>query len=313
MRRVSPGCHPFRNNGKGRGRALSSSAGQRASDVQRRYFRQTTELTEGARLAHSDILNKEEYETTAINHEILRYLEHARGQLRLERGEMNVLDWGCGRGNHVLFLREQGYSAFGVDPSQETLDRGKGLIGESGYDPDHLLGPIGPGGKTSYPDQFFHFVYSNYVLEHVEDLAQVTREVGRVTKSGCFGFHVYPGRWRPVEGHLLMPFVHWLPKNASRYWAIRACVSVGLEPRWKELDGLSGAKKADGYCGYVNSATFYRPYREIANGFVQAGHSVKPVVMDHPSLRPLRWVPGRLIERSVLAFKTVEILTRREH
>lgn len=289
-------------------RSLPSTA---AFAFERQFRRRINDFAEKARLAHSDILTREEYETTAINPEILRYLEYARIELGLQKGEMNVLDWGCGRGNHVLLLREQGYNAFGVEPSQETADLGKGLIGEMGYDPDRLLGCIDPDGKAAHPDQYFHFVFSNQVLEHVEDIDQVTREISRLTKSGCFGFHIYPGRWRPIEVHLFMPFVHWLPKNAWRHWAIRACVSLGIEPHWKELEGLSAAKKADCYCGYSNGATFYRPYQEIADSFKRAGHSVKPVVMDHPLLRPFQWVPGRLIERLVLAFRTVEILTRR--
>lgn len=263
-------------------------------------------------MSHSDVLTRDEYETAAINHEILRYLEAARSELGIEKSEMNVLDWGCGRGNHVLFLRQEGYSAFGVEPCQETVDRGKGLILESGYDPERLISGIRPDGTTIFPNESFHFLFSNYVLEHVEDVHKVTREISRITKRGGLGFHVYPGRWRPIEGHLFMPFVHWLPKNAWRYWAIRACVSLGIEPNWTELEGLSSAKKADGYFGYANSATFYRPYKDIVDSFVQAGCSVKSVVMDHASLIPFRWIPGRLIERLVLTFKTVEILTRKE-
>ena len=99
-------------------------------------------------MGYANTLTKEEFENTKISPEILRYIEYARDQLGLERNQMNILDWGCGRGNHVLFLREAGYNAFGVDVSLDSMDRGKGLFREFGYEPDRLLGPIEPTGRT---------------------------------------------------------------------------------------------------------------------------------------------------------------------
>jgi SAM-dependent methyltransferase len=263
-------------------------------------------------VGYSNILTKDEYENTAINPEIMRCLESARKQLNLEKNQMNVLDWGCGRGNHVLFLREAGYNAFGVDVSLDSMDRGKDLIRELGYDPNSLLGAIESTGKTLHPDEFFHFLFSYDVLEHVEDIDLVTAELSRLTKSGGFGLHIYPAKWHPIEAHLLMPFVHWLPKNFLRKWAIRTCVTLGIEPHWEELEGLDSAAKTERYLRFSKNATYYRPYRRIVDTFAKYRFTVQSVVMDHPALARFRWIPRGFVEQMVLTFKTVEILTRKE-
>lgn len=263
-------------------------------------------------MGYANTLTKEEFENTKISPEILRYIEYARDQLGLERNQMNILDWGCGRGNHVLFLREAGYNAFGVDVSLDSMDRGKGLFREFGYEPDRLLGPIEPTGRTPHPDGLFDFVFSYQVLEHVEDINLVTAELSRLTRPGGYGLHIFPGKWRPVEGHLFMPLVHWLPKNILRKWAIRVFVVLGIEPHWKELEGLGGTVKADRYFNFSKNLTHYRPYKRIVSSFTKSGFTIRPVVMNHPSLVRFRYIPGRFVERLVLAFKTVEILTRKE-
>ena len=262
-------------------------------------------------MAYSDILTEEEYQTTKVNQEVIRYLEYTRKQLGLEKSKMNVLDWGCGRGNYTLYLREQGYSVYGVDISQEAIDRGKDLFRKKGYDPDELLIPITPSIKTAFPDNFFHFVFSKQVLEHVEKLDLVTKELARLTKPGGFGFHVYPGDKRPIEGHLFMPFVHWLPKNFLRDFAIRFFVAIGVEPHWSETNGLSVTKKAKRYTDYSKECTFYRPSKEVFANFRNNGFSVKPVAIDHPKLQKISWAPRAFIESMVLRFWAVEILVQK--
>ena len=107
-------------------------------------------------------------------------------------------------------------------------------------------------GQTDLPANFFHFVFTHYVLEHVADIEAVTREIARVTAPGGCGFHVYPGQLRPIEPHLFMPFVHWLPKNVTRKWAIAAFVACGIEPRWGWLAAAPVGEKAEAYYQFCN-------------------------------------------------------------
>jgi SAM-dependent methyltransferase len=179
-----------------------------------------------------------------------------------------------------------------------------------------VIRSIGPDCRADLPADSFHFVFTHDVLEHVADIDAVTAEIARVTAPGGCGFHVYPGRLRPLEPHLFMPFVHWLPKqNPARKWLIRACIVCGVDPKWDWLATATSERKADAYWAYCNQETFYRTYRRVRGGFNQVGFEVTPVAADHPSLRRLSILPAMLkrfiVEIPVRLFQTVEIVVHK--
>ena len=207
---------------------------------------------------------------------------------------MNVLDWGSGRGEYVAWSRDAGYNAFGADIRQEATDRGKELLEAHGHADARVVTTIRACGQTDLPPDFFHFVFRHYVLEHVADLDAVTREIARVTAPEGCGFHVYPGKPRPIEPHLFMPFVHWLPKNPTRKWAIAACLACGIEPRWDWLAAASFGRKTQAYYDFIINETFYRPFREVRHSFSKVGFVVTPVAAEHPALRRVAALPSAL-------------------
>ena len=97
-----------------------------------------------------------------------------RRRLSFQKYEMNVLDWGSGRGEYVAWLRKAGYNAFGAEIRKEAADRGKDLMHALGYDYEQVIRPISPNSETTLPADFFHFVFTHYVLEHVADIDAVT-------------------------------------------------------------------------------------------------------------------------------------------
>ena len=264
---------------------------------------------------YDDPLTEAEFATFRPNAEVIRYLEETRERLGLQRYEMNVLDWGSGRGEYVAWLRDAGYNAFGAEIRPEAAERGRKLLQAHGHDYARVIAPISPNSETTLPADYFHFVFTHYVLEHVADIDAVTREVARVTAPGGCGFHVYPGQLRPIEPHLFMPFVHWLPKNLSRKWMIAAFVACGIEPRWGWLAEATRERKTQAYYEFCNNETFYRSFRDVRRSFSQRGFAVTPVSAEHPSLRRLRVLPSALrksvVELPVMLFQTVEILVRK--
>lgn len=218
---------------------------------------------------------------------------------------MNILDWGCGRGREVLWLRERGYNARGVDIDALIIENGMDLFKKKGHG-ESTLRLIQADGKTDFPDGIFHLIYSNQVFEHIQDLESVAAEMYRITAKKGWGFHIYPARLYWIEPHFRMPLVHWLPKNKLREWAIRSYVRIGREPHWKELEGRSARDKAAVYIDYSMTKTAYRSYRSVKRTLVDAGFKVQSdntnnrKLRNHPLIGPLLRV--RMLKRLATAF-----------
>jgi SAM-dependent methyltransferase len=231
---------------------------------------------------------------------------------------MRVLDWGCGRGRFVLWLREQGFDAYGVDIDPEPINNGLPLFEKKGHH-NRPLSVISVEGRTIYEDGFFDFIMTDNVLEHVSNLGKVMVEIGRLTSAEGGGYHIFPAQRQIVEGHLFMPLVHWLPEGGLRKALIRSCVKKGKEPQWHEVKGKSVEEKTQVYYDYSTNHIFYRPYMKIRDQFRKLGFNVtflslqNPAVQKHKLLGPLARisVTKPVINWLVLTFKQVELLTTR--
>jgi SAM-dependent methyltransferase len=71
------------------------------------------------------------------------------------------------------------------------------------------------GRELPFEDDEFDVVHSNAVVEHVgprNDQARFIAELVRVAKRGLI---TTPNRWFPLESHVRLPLVHWLPRPAT--------------------------------------------------------------------------------------------------
>lgn len=234
-------------------------------------------------------LTEEEFSTYNINPLFLSALETVEKPGRfMSRAEIRVLDWGCGRGRNVLKLRELGYSSYGVDIDPDPIRNGSVLFRKRDLEPEKLLNVIQPGGKLDFPDNFFHLVISDRVFEHIADLEKVSQEISRVTQVNGFGFHIYPGHRVIREGHLYMPFIHWLPKNKFRYWLIALYLRLGISPAWQEVEGKPLGEQAEIYYQYSIGKTFYRSPRQVRSIFNRNRLQVQFVTKENPRLQEFK-------------------------
>jgi ubiquinone/menaquinone biosynthesis C-methylase UbiE len=170
----------------------------------------------------------------------------------------------------VLYLREQGFDAFGVDVDNLPIINGIPLFETMGYDTS-ILSLIQIDGKTNFENNFFDIVISDNVFEHIESIDLVIDEIARITKSGGIGLHIFPAHRHLIEAHLKMPFIHWLPKNIIRKLIIYIYVFLKIDPNWEELKGQPIKRKADQYYNYSISKTFYRSNNELKKLFKAKG------------------------------------------
>ena len=269
-------------------------------------------------MGHSDYLTEQEYTKFTLNQEVYRYLEACRQFLELEKSEIYVLDWGCGRGLSVAWLRDRGYNAYGVEIDPSAIHHGKAMLESHGHDVQQIINPINDDCIVNYPENYFHFVFSTQVLEHVENMDSVASEIYRITKPGGHGLHIYPSHHHIIEAHLSMPFIHWLPKNKVRKYAILLFTLCGIKPNWGEdIKGKNLIKRAITYYEYSINLTHYRDLPTIRRTFQNNGLSAKSVSISHPvftknkimaflvKIGPVR----NLVDWAVNNFKVVELLT----
>ncbi|MGD0500813.1 MAG: class I SAM-dependent methyltransferase [Bryobacteraceae bacterium] len=178
-------------------------------------------------------------------------------------GDPAILDFGCGAGELVAAGRAAGLNIRGAD----AFYAGSNARAEA-----EAAGRLGAcvheihEGRLPFPDASFDLVVNNQVLEHVEDLDAVLREIHRALKPGGAALSIFPSRdvWR--EGHIGIPFSHWFPR-ASRarflYAVALRCLGFGT---WKE-QAPTRRQWARDKLAWIDAYTRYRSRAEIFRTF----------------------------------------------
>ena len=271
-------------------------------------------------MSKHDVLTQAELDRFEMDPEFLLYLLGVEREIGIDRRSIRVLDWGCGRGRSVAKLCELGFDAYGVEIDSLPLKNGYELFSNNGWEPERRLALLDSGCRTPFEDRFFHFVFSDQVLEHVQAIDDVCRELERITTPGGIGLHRYPARYTILEGHLYMPFVHWLPKTRLRYLLILLSCALGVHPGWEGMRSMGLFQRAGAYYEYSVLKTYYRSSPRVRRRFESAGFAVEFVATKSVNLNRRWWfrrlmrvkVAERLAAMCLHSFKYVELLTRKE-
>ena len=140
-----------------------------------------------------------------------RRLEMVRRFVDLE--DARILDVGCGIGTYVRRFRQFSDDVHGIEVEPERVAEAA-----AGGLPNIVLAV---GEALPYPDDHFDLVFSNEVIEHVDDDRRTVAEMVRVTRPGSVIVAFAPNRLYPFETHGAyiggryvfgnIPLVNWLP------------------------------------------------------------------------------------------------------
>ena len=184
-----------------------------------------------------------------------------------------ILDIGSGQGGAVLEALKRGANAFGIEPGKEFAKLSRMRLKNSGYSSESII----ETGAEDLPfeDNYFDYVISLQVLEHVSDPLPILEEIYRVLKPGgeC---------WISCENYLSFQEQHyrvgWLP----------------LLPKWIGSKYLKFIGR-DPY--FLQNYVYYTTYPQIWSlsnkvGFKNITYektcqkvSDKPIKSDHASKR----------------------------
>ncbi|PTX56603.1 3-demethylubiquinone-9 3-methyltransferase [Litoreibacter ponti] len=100
---------------------------------------------------------------------------------KIDWADKAVLDLGCAGGFMAEALAERGAQVTGIDPARDAIEAARVHAAQEGH---AIRYDTGVGEALPYEDASFDAVVCVDVLEHVQDLHQVCREVARVLRPG---------------------------------------------------------------------------------------------------------------------------------
>ncbi|MFA5010586.1 MAG: methyltransferase domain-containing protein [Ignavibacteria bacterium] len=198
------------------------------------------------------------------------------------KNNIAILEFGSGQGYQIPYLRKLG----DVIASDIYIDE---YIGEVGYS-NFIQTSI---EKTPFRDKQFDLIYSNHVIEHVENLHDAFIELIRIGKKDCvYAFAVPTNIW------LLLTI------PAQYYSSVRKIIGMILNKFRGNKIKNSNIKSYDRKISINHSERFYKIYSKI----FPKGHGTSEKFIDcYKSFRIKAW-ERNFIENGFDVVKTIPLL-----
>jgi SAM-dependent methyltransferase len=212
---------------------------------------------------------------------------------------VRVLDYGCGAGEIIQLLKAREIDAFGCDTFYAAATY-------SELESSDLFGTIileMVDNKIPFEDNYFDFLVSNQVIEHVEDLDLTLAEFQRVLKPGGQILTIFPDKsvWREV--HCDIPFLHWFPKGSNlRVYYAFLLRSIGLGSFKGDKSPMQWSQDI---CIWLDKWTYYRTPAEIDRYYSSHFNEIRSIDIQWLQQRLghrqrwISWLP-KVIQRSLV-------------
>jgi SAM-dependent methyltransferase len=200
-----------------------------------------------------------------------------------DQATVRILDLGCGNGHLIDFMLSMlpqlrpgvSFEVYGLD----AHDSGGQFEQNMAHTRTHLESrhPSLPwqdrlrfvSTRESWPfdGEYFDFVISNQVMEHIKDHDFVFSEIRRTLKKDGTSIHLFPLKECLWEGHIYMPLVHKALNYDKMAFLIRTFARMGFTKRYqldREKYGWKSIKDfAEDMSVVILSETNYLTYRQF--------------------------------------------------
>jgi len=141
-----------------------------------------------------------------------RVVEDVRQRAGEVRGK-KILDIGFGSGLYSVTFARSGAETHGLEVNDVLFK----IAGENARDAGvNIDFRVYDGNTFPFADNFFDYIFSVSVIEHVSDARMMVREACRVLKPGGKFYLAYPNRWRPREAHTGIFFLSYVPRSFAQ-------------------------------------------------------------------------------------------------
>jgi len=161
-----------------------------------------------------------------------------------DKENIRILDAGCGNGIMICYLNKFLHL---FNPNKKFLIYGYDLVDhgvqETDYEKKTLsylydnvpeinwsdrIKLIRSYDDWPFENEYFDFVVSNQVLEHVWDHCQFFNQQNRVLAPRGFSHHIFPVKEVIMDGHVFLPKVHKLNSWDSIYRKVKFYTRIGI-------------------------------------------------------------------------------------
>ena len=105
-----------------------------------------------------------------------------KGKKFINKKDIKILEVGCGTGNNIIFLAQEGFRVFGIDMSHSAINFAKKKFIEKNINGKIKVGNI---KKLDWPNNYFDFVLDRSALTHNtnDDISLTLKEIRRILKK----------------------------------------------------------------------------------------------------------------------------------
>lgn len=125
-----------------------------------------------------------------------------------------LLDIGFGSGLYSVAFARAGAETHGLEVNDVLFKIACENARDAGVNVDFR---VYEGTTLPFADNFFDYIFSVSVIEHVTDARMMVHEACRVLKPGGKFYLAFPNRWRPREAHTGIFFLSYVPRSFAQF------------------------------------------------------------------------------------------------